>query len=924
MRQLVRTCGSEPQSERHLGFGRGAAFALWICVLAASSARGQTLPSFTGVGDLAGGGVSSAALGISDDATVVVGSSEGANGTEAFRWTAGGGIVGLGFLALTDPFSEAVGASSDGSVIVGSSDNGSGDRAYRWTSGGGMVALGTFSCSSCDPTTGANGVSGDGLVAVGAGLAKSLFGDPHIDSARWTGGGTSIDDIGDLPGPAELNSAWGASQNGSVIVGEGDSSSGNQAWVWTSGTGMDALPGVPGAQIMSGARAISSDASTIVGAANTDPVSTNRKEAARWTGAGYATIELLGSLGSTSSQANALTADGSIIVGRARNAANDQRAFIWDAVNGMRDLSDVLASDYGLDVSGWILREAHGISDVGLDGEFTVVGEGTNPSGDPEGFVAFLIPPECSDGEDNDLDLDTDFPADDECWSVVDLSEVEDCSDGIDNDGDGDVDYPDDVDCHSASDQTERPDCSDGVDNDGDGQIDHPDDPGCPGPDALIEDPACDDGVDNDLDLLTDHPADPGCTARSDLSEVADCSDGLDNDDDGDIDHPADADCDDPLDPTEAPECRDGVDNDGDGRTDAVAEYPDCVSPDDPIEAPQCGDGEDNDLDGDTDLVDSDCFATTDHNESPAQVVKGDLLVVDRTSRSVFVVDPGTGSQVLVSQVGRLSEPQGIAQRADGQPVIADPAGLVALDPASGIQDLRSDPLSSGESLQVLFEPSGDAFVLESTGISHVVWNPSGLGVKTTYLAVPTGEPLPVLGIFQGDTLVRESSGDLLTTGASLYGDGVFRIDTSPAATILDPGFASEVWLDLALEDDGTILGVGAIAASGPGLYRIDPVTGVSSAFSVGAPWVLPVAVAVASDGTIYVADAGTCGGGSCSGGNIASVHPVSGAIAPITSGGFIQGEMDLFVAIPEPGGLALLVFGIAALAALDRARRRS
>jgi probable HAF family extracellular repeat protein len=861
---------------------------------------------------------------VSADGNVVVGSSEATEGVEAFRWTSGGGIVGLGHLSLTDPFSEATGVSADGSVVVGSSDNGSGDRAFRWTSGGGMVTLGTFYCSDCDPSTAANGVSRDGLVAVGVGLAKSAFGDPHLDAARWTGGGTAIDDLGDLSGPGEVNSAWGASQNGAVIVGKGDSNNGTQAWVWTSSTGMDPLPGVPGAQISSGAPAISADGSTIVGSANTDAASTNRLEAVRWTGASYGTIELLGSLGSSSSQANAATGDGSIIVGRARNAANDQRAFIWDATNGMRDLASALALDYGLDLGGWILKMAYGISDVGPDGEFTVVGEGTNPNGEPEGWVAFLVPPACSDGEDNDLDLDTDFPADAQCWSAVDLSEVEDCSDGIDNDGDGQSDHPDDPDCHSAGDQTELPDCRDGIDNDGDGQTDHPDDPGCPNPDALIEDPACDDGVDNDSDLLTDHPDDPGCTSPADLSEVADCSDGIDNDGDDDIDYPADSDCSDAGDPTEAPECSDGIDNDGDGRIDAVEEYPHCVSPDDPIEAPQCGDGVDNDGDGDTDTADADCPASTYHNESPGSIASGELLVVDRTSRAVFTVDPSTGTQLLISQVGRLGAPQGIAQRADGLPVVADPAGLVAVDPFSGVQHLRSEPLSSNESLQLLFDPSGDAFVLESTGISQVLWNPDGLGTKSTYLAVPTGEPIPVLGILSGDTLARESGGSLLTTGTSLYGDGVFRVDATPAATILQPGFSSEVWLDLALESDGTILGVGAVAGSGPGLYRINPVSGVSTPVSAGAPWVTPVAVAVAPDGTIYVADAGTCGGGSCSGGEVASVDPVSATRTPITSGGFVQGEMDLVVAVPEPGWLPMLVAGILGLAALGRLRHRS
>ena len=281
-------------------------------------------------------------------------------------------------------------------------------------------------------------------MVVGAGLAGSLS-NLHVDSARWPGGGTSIFDLGDLPGPASYSSAAGASQDGSLIVGEGESNNGTEAWKWTSGSQMQALVGIPGAQIASCAQAVSSDASTIVGYANTDTASTGHPEAVRWTGTGHATIETLGALpgaAAPSSTARAVTGDGSIIVGRAKNSGNSDRAFIWDATNGMRELATVLEEDYGLDLSGWTLREALGISDVGVDGEFTVVGEGTNPSGDLEGWVAFLIPPACSDLEDNDLDGDTDFPDDAECTSAVDLSELADCSDGIDNDGDGDTDYP--------------------------------------------------------------------------------------------------------------------------------------------------------------------------------------------------------------------------------------------------------------------------------------------------------------------------------------------------------------------------------------------------------------------------------------------------------------------------------------------------
>ena len=65
-----------------------------------------------------------------------------------------------------------------------------------------------------------------------------MFGDPHLDSARWAGGGTGISDLLDLSGPELFSVANGASQTGSTIVGEGDSNSGTQGWYWTGGGGI--------------------------------------------------------------------------------------------------------------------------------------------------------------------------------------------------------------------------------------------------------------------------------------------------------------------------------------------------------------------------------------------------------------------------------------------------------------------------------------------------------------------------------------------------------------------------------------------------------------------------------------------------------------------------------------------------------------
>jgi hypothetical protein len=49
-------------------------------------------------------------------------------------------------------------------------------------------------------------------------------------------------------------------------------------------------------------------------------------------------------------------------VGDAKGIGNSV-AFIWDPVHGMRNLQDMLAGQYGLNLTGWRLTDAVAISD---------------------------------------------------------------------------------------------------------------------------------------------------------------------------------------------------------------------------------------------------------------------------------------------------------------------------------------------------------------------------------------------------------------------------------------------------------------------------------------------------------------------------------------------------------------------------------
>jgi uncharacterized membrane protein len=132
------------------------------------------------------------------------------------------------------------------------------------------------------------------------------------------------------------------------------------------------------------ADAVSADGLTIAGSFNFGL----GNEAATWTaGGGWVGLgDLPG--GIHHSFVRDISGDGSIVVGQSETDAG-RETFIWDTAHGMRRLQDVLAADYGLDLDGWDLVEALGISSDGL----AIVGSGINPAGDHEAWIATIPEP---------------------------------------------------------------------------------------------------------------------------------------------------------------------------------------------------------------------------------------------------------------------------------------------------------------------------------------------------------------------------------------------------------------------------------------------------------------------------------------------------------------------------------------------------
>jgi probable HAF family extracellular repeat protein len=345
--------------------------------------------TFQGLGNQpAGFADRSLARGVSADGTVVVGfKDEFLSFDEAFVWTAADGMVGLGDLPGGPAKSSANAVSADGLVVVGSSgsDTVFNTEAFRWTSAG-MVGLGILNTDDFKST--AYGVSADGSVVVGTGeydyeASSSGF---TREAFRWTSDGGMVG-MGDLPGGSFYSRANGVSADGSVIVGEGTTEFGTQAYRWTTADGMVALGNQPGGDFFSSASAVSSDGLVVVGRSWSGFPSA---EAFRWTSAdGMVGLGILP--GGDSSSATAVSSDGSVVVGNSYTAWGFPRineAFIWDQVNGMRRLEDVLVAG-GADLTGWSeLTAATGIS---ADGR-TIVGYG-NHNDDQEAFIAVIPEP---------------------------------------------------------------------------------------------------------------------------------------------------------------------------------------------------------------------------------------------------------------------------------------------------------------------------------------------------------------------------------------------------------------------------------------------------------------------------------------------------------------------------------------------------
>ncbi|QDU56125.1 hypothetical protein [Aeoliella mucimassa] len=274
-------------------------------------------------------GISGVTTRSNSDGTALVGynTNAGASGrTLPFLWTADSGYVELGLPHPLATFSFAFDVTDDASTVVGSYNRNGTRIPLYWTESGGYQLV---ELPAGYGSTHFYGVSDDGSVVIGHSVSMA-------QAFRWTdsNGFELLSTLGD-DGGFVASQARNLSADGSVIVGSGELSEGDMAFRWTAETGMQPLGAVTDELVATGAFAVSGD--------------------------------------------------GNVVGGSGRTASGVE-GWIWDETHGVQSLRQLLV-DQGVDMDDWIISEVNALS---YDGS-VVVGTAASASRQRnEAFIATL------------------------------------------------------------------------------------------------------------------------------------------------------------------------------------------------------------------------------------------------------------------------------------------------------------------------------------------------------------------------------------------------------------------------------------------------------------------------------------------------------------------------------------------------------
>jgi len=329
----------------------------------------ETVYSVTDLGDLSGGENFSHPMAVNSKGQVV-GVSATADGRRAFLW-ANGVMTDLGTLTDEHHYSFAWDI-NDAGEIVGSSGvdntipNSSSHRPFFYSNG------------SMSVLTGFGDFYGE---ARGINNAGEVVGTSHYSHGAFLYSDGVMTDLGRFGGTPDYSNAYGINDF-TQVVGHISYTAEDAARgvLWEDNNTMTDLGDLPGDPEETRAYDIN-NLGQVVG--NSGVPSATIGRAFLWENDVMTDLGVI--TGTDSSVAEGIN-DSGLVVGTSHNydpvTNQDHRAYLWDSVNGMQDLNDMLDSSG----AGWTLKGCRDISNAGH-----IVGWGVNPDGSQQ--RAFLLTP---------------------------------------------------------------------------------------------------------------------------------------------------------------------------------------------------------------------------------------------------------------------------------------------------------------------------------------------------------------------------------------------------------------------------------------------------------------------------------------------------------------------------------------------------
>ena len=298
-------------------------------------------------------------------------------------------ISGNGTKVAGINFSEGYGLSLSSGITIGSSgisgfildDDGTLTELGNYQSTNTCNGVGSYDCSIYSLGIAPTSISSDGTTVVGGALMmdRGALAIGDLVNAMYTGGfywnsASGINLLGDLSGSNKFSIANATNEDGSVIVGTSESSSGMEAFRWTAASGMTALGDLSGGGFHSVALDVSNDGSKVIGYGN---VGSNNSlplyEGFLWQSA-TGMVGLGRPSTSASSMALAISGDGNVVVGTQGDLESKSvAAFRWTSSNGRELVTDWLTNTGVSLPAGYTLNTATTVNNDG-----TIIGGTTN------------------------------------------------------------------------------------------------------------------------------------------------------------------------------------------------------------------------------------------------------------------------------------------------------------------------------------------------------------------------------------------------------------------------------------------------------------------------------------------------------------------------------------------------------------------